>query len=125
MKPRQNGSENFVMVFPEELCEKAVMAVKAKQLQPRDLAVLLALMGNMNWRSGRAQVTPNGLADQLGVVGSNVRASISRLRKQLLISRVVDRYTGEAYFLINPYLAAVGGPQRRGHLWQQFQNSLE
>lgn len=125
MNPRQNTSENFVMVFPEELCEKAVLAVKSKQLQPRDLAVLVALLGNVNWRSGRAQITPSGLAAQLGILDSNCRASISRLRKQLLISRVVNRVTGEAYFLINPYLAAVGGPQRRGHLWQQFTDSLE
>lgn len=125
MKPRQNGSENFVMVFPEELCEKAVLAVKQKTLQPRDLAVLIALLGNVNWRSGRAQITPSGLAQQLGILDSNCRASISRLRKQLLISRIVDRYTGESFFLINPYLAAVGGPQRRGHLWEQFKESLE
>jgi Tfp pilus assembly protein PilX len=113
------------MVFPEELCEKAVQAVKSKTLQPRDLAVLIALLGNVNWRSGRAQITPNGLAQQLGILDSNCRASISRLRKQLLISRIVDRYTGESFFLINPYLASVGGPQRRGHLWQQFKDSLE
>lgn len=125
MKPRQNGSENFVMVFPEELCEKAVLAVKQKTLQPRDLAVLIALLGNVNWRSGRAQITPSGLAQQLGILDGNCRASISRLRKQLLISRMVDRYSGESYFLINPYLASVGGPSRRGHLWQQFKDSLE
>ena len=125
MNPRSNGNENFVMVFPEELCEKAVLAVKAKTLHPRDLAVLVALLSNVNWRSGRAQITPNGLAQQLGMLDSNIRASISRLRKQLLISRVLNRGSGENYFLINPYLASVGGPSRRGHLWQQFQESLE
>jgi Tfp pilus assembly protein PilX len=125
MNPRDNGNENFVMVFPEELCEKAVLAVKAKALQPRDLAVLVALLGNVNWRSGRAQITPSGLAQQLGILDSNCRASISRLRKQLLISRVLNRGSGDNYFLINPYLASVGGPSRRGHLWQQFQESLE
>jgi Tfp pilus assembly protein PilX len=125
LKPRENGSENFVMVFPEALCERVVLGVRNKELQPRDLAVLMALLGNVNWRSGRAQITPSGLALQLGILDSNCRASISRLRKQLIISRVIDRITGEAYFLINPYLAAVGGPSRRGHLWQQFRDSLE
>lgn len=125
MKPRENGQENFVMVFPDELCSKAAAGLKAKSLQPRDVAILYLIHGYMNWRSGRAHITPSGLARDTGMLESNVRASIGRLRKELLISRVVDRYSGEAYYLINPHLAAVGGAQRRGHLWQQFQESLE
>lgn len=125
MKPRQSGSENFVMVFPEELCEKAAAALKTKTLQPRDVAILYLIHGYVNWRSGRAHITPSGLARDTGMLESNIRTSIARLRKELLISRVVDRYTGESYYLINPYLASVGSPQRRGHLIQQFQESLE
>jgi Tfp pilus assembly protein PilX len=125
MKPRDNGNENFVMVFPEGLYEQAVLAVKNKQLQPRDLAVLVAILGNVNWRSGQAQITPNGLAEQLGVQPSNCRMSVSRLRKNMLISRIVNRRSGESYYLVNPYLASVGGPKHRGHLWAQFQASLE
>jgi len=125
MKPRSNGNENFVMVFPEELCEKAATGLKTKTLQPRDVAILYLIHGYVNWRSGRAHVTPKGLARDTGMLENNIRASISRLRKELLISRVTDRWSGESYYLINPHLASVGGPQRREHLRQQFADSLE
>jgi hypothetical protein len=125
MKPRENGSEDFVMTFPQGICDHAIDGLKAKRLLPRDLAVLMAVLGNVNWRSGRANVTPTGLAMQMGILSSNCIASITRLRKELLISRVRDRHTGDNYFLINPKVAAVGGPQRRGHLWAQFKASLE
>lgn len=113
------------MTFPQGICDHAIDGLKTKRLQPRDLAVLMAVLGNVNWRSGRANVTPNGLAIQMGILRSNCVTSISRLRKELLISRVVDRHTGENYYLINPRVAAVGGSQRRGHLWAQFEASLE
>lgn len=125
MKPRENGTEDFVMTFPQGICDHAIDGLKTKRLQPRDLAVLMAVLGNVNWRSGRAKVTPGGLALQMGILRSNCVTSISRLRKELLISRVVDPHTGENYYLINPRVAAVGGSQRRGHLWAQFESSLE
>lgn len=113
------------MTFPQGICDHAIDALKTKRLQPRDLAVLMAVLGNMNWRSGRAKITASGLATQMGILRSNCVTSIGRLRKELLISRVADPHTGENYYLVNPKVAAVGGPQRRGHLWAQFKASLE
>jgi len=125
MKPRKNGSENFVMVFTTELYEHAVLALKEKRLQPRDLAVLVAMLSNADWRSGRIKTTARGLAEQMGIQQSNCTTSISRLRAAMLVSHVYNVRTGDSYYLINPYVASVGSPQRRGMLMQQFRDSLE
>jgi hypothetical protein len=79
----------------------------------------------VNWRSGRAHVTTSYIAERLQVKLPVAVSAITRLRKENLVRRVADRRTGETYFLINPFLASVGGPKRRGHLWQQFEDSLE
>lgn len=124
MKPREDGSENFVMLFVDELASAAAGALADKRLEPRDLAVLLILLGNMNWRSGRINVTQRALAQQINISSSNVCMSIKRLRKEKLIARAVDQTSGHTYFLINPRLASVGSTQRRGHLFQQFDEAI-
>jgi DNA-binding MarR family transcriptional regulator len=125
MKPREDGSENFVMLFVDELVSAAAGALADKRLEPRDLAVLLILLGHMNWRSGRVNITQKALAQQINVSSSNVCMSIKRLRQEQLIARAVDKSSGNRYFLINPRLASVGSPQRRGHLFQQFDEALD
>jgi hypothetical protein len=125
MKPRRDGQENFVMVYPDELLAAATGALADKRLQPRDLAVLLVLLGNVNWRSGRINITQRALAQQIKTSESNVWLSVKRLRAELLIARAVDKASGHSYFLINPRLASVGSPQRRGHLFQQFDEAVE
>lgn len=113
------------MVFIEELHVAAMGALADKRLQPRDLAVLMALLANMNWRSGRVDMTQRALAEQLNIRETNVGSSIKRLREEQLIARAVDKASGRRYFLINPRLASVGSPQRRGHLFQQFEEAVE
>lgn len=113
------------MVFTDELLCTAVGAVAAKRLQPRDLAVLMTVLANVNWRSGRANVSVRALAHQLQMQESNCSASVTRLRKEQLLARGVDAASGHTFFLINPRLASVGSPQRRGHLFQQFDEALE
>jgi hypothetical protein len=124
MRPREDGSENFVMVFTDELLSTAVGALADKRLEPRDLAVLMALLANTNWRSGRACVTQKALAQQMRVSSPHVCLSIKRLRDEQLVARAVDGTSGHAFFLINPRLASVGSPQRRGHLFQQFDEAI-
>ncbi len=113
------------MVFTEELLISAVAGVADKRLLYRDLAVLMALMANVNWRSGKAHVTQRCLADQLQMQPSHVSTSIKRLREEGLLARALDQPTGQWHFIVNPRLASVGSPQRRGHLFQQFDEALE
>jgi hypothetical protein len=124
MKPREDGDENFVMVHQRDL-DSTIALIGERRLELRDAAVFLVLMNYVNWRSGRASVTTKYIAERLQIKLPVAVSAISRLKKENLVSRVIDPRTGERYFLINPFLASVGGPQRRGHLWQQFEASLE
>ena len=62
-------------------------------------------------------------AERLGEIAKHNDA-IKRLRQEKLIARAVDKTSGHTYFLINPRLASVGSTQRRGHLFQQFDEAI-
>jgi Tfp pilus assembly protein PilX len=116
--------ESFVMVHRKG--QEALVALLAQRLLvPHDLAVVWTLLTHINWRSGRMRVTAAFLAEQAGMKASNVRSSLARLRKQMVISKVYDRQTGEVYFLFNPWYISAGNPQRRGFAQHQFKESLE
>jgi hypothetical protein len=124
MKSRDDGDEGFVMVHQRDL-DSTIALLGERRLELRDAAVFLVLLNYVNWRSGRSHVSVTYIAERLNVKLPVAVSAISRLRKENLIAKVVDRKTGERYFLINPFLASVGGPQRRGHLWSQFEESLD
>lgn len=116
--------ERFVMLHQNTDVESLFAAVARKDLQPMDPAVLWALMHHMD-RLGRVRITTNALAELLGFSVSACSRSLTRLRRQALLAKVYDRKSGEIYYLVNPFVASVGGPQRRGHLWAQFKAALE
>lgn len=124
MKSKEDGQEGFVMVHQRDL-ESAISLVAARKLELRDMAVFMGLMAHMNWRSGRVSITAKALAEQLGIKLPVCVSSLTRLKKEMLVARVVDRNSGDNYYLLNPYVASVGGPQRRGLLWAQFKATVE
>tara|TARA_Y100001968_G_scaffold242020_1_gene225622 strand:- start:162 stop:554 length:393 start_codon:yes stop_codon:yes gene_type:complete len=119
MNYKDNGNENFLMVYQMEL-QKAMSLVQERRLELRDMAVFMGLMSEMNWRSGKVRITAKALSKKLGISFPVCVSSISRLRKELLVVRVKEERSGELYFLLNPYVASVGGVQRKGYLWKQF-----
>lgn len=112
------------MVDPTELMAAVVEATAMRRLQPRDSAVMNALIAHVNWRSGRIAVTGTHLAELLRMKQQDVSASIKRLRQEKLLARVVDPVSRNTFFLINPRLLWVGSTQRRGHLFQQFDEAI-
>ena len=124
MKSKEEGQEGFVMVHQRDL-ESAISLVATRKLELRDMAVFMGLMAHMNWRSGRVPITAKALAERLDIKLPVCVSSLTRLKKEMLVARVVDRNSGDNYYLLNPYVASVGGPQRRGLLWAQFKASLE
>ena len=124
MKSKEEGQEGFVMVHQRDL-ESAISLVATRKLELRDMAVFMGLMAHMNWRSGRVPITAKALDERLGIKLPVCVSSLTRLKKEMLVARVVDRNSGDNYYLLNPYVASVGGPQRRGLLWAQFKASLE
>lgn len=111
-------------MFPEEVSVSVIGALRDKLLQPRDLAVLLALMAELNWRNGRVEITQRALALHMGIKECDCGASVRRLQSLRFVARMKDLRSGNTYFLINPRLLTVGGPQRRGHLLQQFDEAI-
>lgn len=113
------------MVSTTELMAAVVEAAASKRLQPRDALVLLGVMAHVNWRSGRANVTVRALAKELNIQESNCSSSIKRLRDERLLARCIDPVSHHAFFLLNPRLGWVGSTQRRGHLFQQFDEATK
>ena len=98
--------------------------VKERRLQPRDMAVVMGLLAHASWRSGKIAVTAARLAEELGMVDKHVISSISRLRKELVITKLLDEASGLPFYLLNPMMFSVGSMQRRGFLWKLFTDSL-
>jgi hypothetical protein len=118
------GTEDFRMVHKEGL-EKLDEALKARRLRPRDVTVFWTAAKYLNLRTGKAHVSAVQIAGDLGEHATHVSASLRKLQAELCLVRCKDRTTGGYYFLLNPYICSIGGPQKRGFLWQQFQEALE
>ncbi len=99
--------------------------VREKQLNFGEIGVLYLLMNRMDPNTGRVNVTANALAEQLARDPVQMRRSIAVLLRHQLIARGRDETTGQRMFLIHPYIASVGGPQRRGYLWKQFSEAID
>ena len=89
-------------------------------LQPRDVAILFCLIGEMDPGSGRVNLSVSALARLLNTKTSNVSISVSRLKKKLLLINRLDKNTNALYFLINPDLASVGVRHQRSMAAKQF-----
>ncbi|NBW77014.1 MAG: hypothetical protein EBR34_14630 [Sphingomonadaceae bacterium] len=117
-------ADRFVMVHQAQDLEGLLAALARRDLQHRDISVLLAMISRMD-RTGKVRVTALALAEQLEMAHTVCIGSISRLRKHAVLVKVYDRQSGSHYFILNPYVASIGGPQTRGHLWAQFKAALE
>lgn len=122
MQPKYEGDEEFVMVHQRDLVGTMEL-VRQRRLELRDMAVLMALSAHVQWRSGRAWVTVKALANQLGMNVSSCADSVRRLQREGQLVRCADERTGGSFFLLNPFVISVGGPQRRGLLWKMFEEA--
>jgi len=121
---RTDSTENFAMIRLREM-DDVLELTKARQLEQRDHAVLNGLIASINWRTGRCETSGSGLAMKLGRRQDNIRGSLSRLRREGLVTWVADRGTGQAYYLLNPGLVFCGTAQQRGLAWQQWREAVD
>lgn len=124
MRPITEDQERFVMFHQTRDLDAVMDAIASRDLELRDISVLVAIVAHMD-RFGRARVTGAAIAERLDIKPAVCIASITRLKRQQLVVRAHDRSSGERYFLINPFVFSVGGPQRRNHLWALFKAALE
>ena len=98
------------------------MLMRDPDLKPRDVAILMALIGEMDPQTGRINLAVSELARRCGIVQSTVALSISRLKKKLLVINRQDRDSKAYYMLVNPDLASQGAPSQRSMKYKQFIN---
>jgi len=97
------NTPRFAMLELKET-QRVKELVGRRDLELRDVAVIWALMSYTSSYSGRIQVSAAGIAQDLQVKESDVRASFARLKKHHLLRKVKDRNTGEHYYRLNPWM---------------------
>jgi hypothetical protein len=109
--------------------DRLLLLIRQKKLQPRDLVVVRALQMCMCKAAGRDQgrikASAAYLAELSGTSPPHVHTTMTRLRKEYLLVRCLNRRTGELYYLLDPHLFAIGRAQKEGHLWAQFKEAFD
>jgi len=104
-------SERFIKVHMERIT--GAMLMRDPDLMPRDVAILLVLIGEMDHKSGRIDLCASELARKCEIRQSTMALSLSRLKKKLLVIPRRDPDSKAYFMLINPDFASVGaGPAR-------------
>ena len=112
------------MLFTEEGRDTIQPLLCDRKILHPDMSVFLMVVMHMDWKTGKSRINQKALAAAMGMHEPDISKSVKRLQRYRLLARVREPRTGEAYFLINPAVASVGGPQRRGHLAQQFREAF-
>lgn len=99
--------------------------VRSKRLNFGEVGLLLLLINRMDPNTGRVNVTPAALAESINRDPVQARRMIAALLRHQLIARWQDPTSGHRSFLVHPYIASVGGPQRRGFIWKQFSEAID
>jgi hypothetical protein len=87
--------------------------LKTKQLLPRDIAVWVAVVERVNWRTGHCPMTLSALAQEIGLDSKYVINSVSRLKGLKLLKNEYNPKTNERWILVNPYVVWCGDPKLR------------
>jgi hypothetical protein len=124
-EPEAGSSQlyGFLMCHVLEM-QKYIPYMRDRTLQRRDIALLFTLASHVNTKTGRIKISIEHIAEELEVKSSDIRTSLSRLKKVLLIASYSDKKTGEKFYLLNPLVFSVGGRSKRGHLTRMFKNAI-
>jgi hypothetical protein len=117
----------FAMV-PIDPSGPVMQALRAGTIAPTDLAVLWALIANLNWRSGRFWGSAAALvAGPEANTPELVERSLVRLRMAGLVAcgRCRRRPAQRRFWCVLPAICTTGGPYRRRAQWLQFYEATE
>lgn len=113
----------FVMCYTDQM--RAMLSrLKARDLKPRDLAVLFALLGFYNPKTGLCHVTVKYLSEVVGANLTDVSGSIGRLKKSLMVATYVDKVSGQRSLFLNPFMFVSGGGPKRAFLQTRFMSLI-
>jgi len=77
-----------------------------RDLHPRDLGVMVAMLSYTETYSGRIPVTAMLIAERLNMSVKEVHACIARLKKQHILRLIQDKRTGARYYRLHPSLVS-------------------
>lgn len=112
----------FAMVQIKDV-ERMRKLIGERKLELRDAATVWTLLSYLDTYSGRIRVTAVRIAEDLQCQPTDVRASISRLKKQHLLRQVRDRNTGEHYYRLNPWMVQTANGSLLGVAMKEFQEA--
>lgn len=113
----------FAMIHTAEIT-RFLPYIQDKSIERRDFALLFVLISYINTKNGQIKISSSALAEDLGVKDSDVRASMSRLKKALILVFVKDKKTNDCFYMLNPSLISVGAKARRGYLRKIFMSAV-
>lgn len=116
-----NSNSSFVLCHLEELT-LIVDSCKNKELERRDCFLLLVLLSHLNHKTGLAHVSLKYISEQTQVNLSDLKASMSRLKKNLIVASHVDAKSQAKSYMINPFIFSVGGKIKRAINYKKFQS---
>jgi hypothetical protein len=99
--------------------KKLLELLENRKLQPRDFAVLFAIMTQCNAKTGEIRFMVKTLSQQINMNSTSFSNSLKRLKDNFLIVTVTN-HSGDKFYLINPYFFSVGRRQKWGHLLNMF-----
>lgn len=94
-----------------------------KEINGRDMFVLLACLHFTNWKTGKSRTTTKKLSDLLGTAQPNIRGSFRRLKACGLIAEVEDR-DGTPYMIPHPKLFECASGKARGLLLKAYYDQV-
>ena len=98
--------------------------VRDGHLSYKHIAVFVAIVRRLDFRTGMAAVTAEDIASGLGMNPAMCRSCISQLQKRMLLARGYASDKGVRY-MPNPYVASCGALSRRTFFWKQFCHIVE
>lgn len=96
-----------------------------KVLNLGHIGFLAVLLEYVDTTTGHISITTAALAKRQGIQHTRASSYVQTLVKHRLLARTRCRRTGQLRYLPHPYLFSVGGPERRGYLWQEFAAAQE
>lgn len=104
---------HFVRLHLNELLELLTFVGK-KQLEQRDITLLMTLISCMDWRSGRCHTTIDRAIEIIGAPRAQAVASLKRLKQLNIVISVTRVRDGQRSLIINPWLVSMGSSKRQG-----------
>ena len=93
------------------------------KLLPRDLAIWLAIVERVDYRTGRCEWTLDAISEEIGMAAGYVKTSVKRLKEAELLIAQYNPRTGQRWHLVSPIHMFLGTDQRNRMVEAEWRNA--